>query len=94
MITAGIDMGAKNIRVVILKDGEILSKTEQLAGFDTTESAQLAFKNALEQAGLAEDQIDKIVATGAGRESAPLAQETVTDVGAAAKGTMRSAIAS
>lgn len=89
MITAGIDMGAKNIRVVILKDGEIVAKAEQLAGFETAESAQIAFNEALEQAGLTEDQIDKIVATGAGRESAPLARETVTDVGAAAKGTMK-----
>ncbi len=89
MITAGIDMGAKNIRVLILKDGEVLAKSEQLAGFDTTESAQIAFQNALDQAGLKENQIEKIVATGAGRESAPLAQDTVTDVGAAARGAMK-----
>ena len=88
MTTAGIDMGAKNIRVLILKDGEGIAKSDQLAGFDTTESAQISFDNALQQAGLTKDQIDKIVATGAGRESAPLAQETVTDVGAAARGTV------
>ncbi len=86
MITAGIDMGAKNIRVLILKDGEVVARAEHLAGFDTAESAEIAFKQALEQAGITKDQIDKIVATGAGRESAPLAQESVTDVGAAARG--------
>ncbi|TKJ40046.1 CoA activase [candidate division LCP-89 bacterium B3_LCP] len=86
MTTAGIDMGAKNIRVLILKDGEVIARAEQMAGFDTAESAEIAFNNALGQAGINKDQIDRIVATGAGRESAPLAQETVTDVGAAAKG--------
>lgn len=86
MITAGIDMGAKNIRVLILKDGEVLSRSERLAGFETAESAQIAFQEALDQSGLAMEQIEKIVATGAGRESAPLAQDTVTDVGAAARG--------
>ena len=89
MTTAGIDMGAKNIRVVILKDGEIVARAEHPAGFDTTESAQIAFQESLDQAGLLKDQVDKIVATGAGRESAPLAHETVTDVGAAAKGALK-----
>ncbi len=89
MITAGIDMGAKNIRVLILSDGEIIARTERLAGFETTQSAEIAFEEALKQAGLTRDQIDRIVATGAGRESAPLAQETVTDVGAAAKGALK-----
>jgi benzoyl-CoA reductase subunit D len=89
MITAGIDMGAKNIRVLILKDGEVVAKTERLAGFETAQSAETAFAEALKQAGLTRDQIDRIVATGAGRESAPLAQETVTDVGAAAKGALK-----
>ena len=86
MITAGIDMGAKNIRVLILKDGEVLARSEQLAGFETEESAKIAFRKALDQAGLTMEQIDRIVATGAGRESAPLAQDSVTDVGAAARG--------
>ena len=89
MITAGIDMGARNIRVLILKNGQVLARTERLAGFETAESAQIAFQEALDQAGLNRDQVEKIVATGAGRESAPLAQETVTDVGAAAKGAMK-----
>ncbi len=86
MITAGIDMGAKNIRVLILKDGEVIARAEHTAGFETEESARAAFAKALEQAGVTEDRIDKIVATGAGRESAPLATESVTDVGAAARG--------
>lgn len=89
MITAGIDMGAKNIRVLILKDGQILAKSEHVAGFDTSESAQIAFQNALDSAGLKRDQVQKIVATGAGRESAPLAEGTVTDVGAVAKGAVK-----
>lgn len=86
MITAGIDMGAKNIRIVILRNGAIVARAERPAAFDTTDSAQIAFKKALDQAGLKKDDVEKIVATGAGRESAPLAHETVTDVGAAARG--------
>jgi len=89
MITAGIDMGAKNIRVVILKDGEIIARSEQLAGFDTNESANNAFQAALDEARLTIEQVERITATGAGRESAPLKQDIITDVGAAAKGALR-----
>ncbi len=86
MITAGIDMGAKNLRVVILKDGEVLVRKERPAGFDTTESAKAVFQEALDAASLKMEQVERIAATGAGREMAPYAQETVTDVGASAKG--------
>lgn len=86
MLTAGIDMGAKNIRVVILNDGKILAKAERLAGFDTEESAEITLNEALNTAGLKLEKIDKIVATGAGRKSAPHAHDTITEVGAAAKG--------
>lgn len=86
MITAGIDMGAKNIRVVIIRDGEVLARKERPGGFDMTESAKGVFQEALYAAGLRMEQIEKIVATGAGRETAPYAHEKVTDVGASARG--------
>ena len=89
MITAGIDMGAKNLRVVILKDGQVLARKECQAGFDTTELAQALFREALDSAGLKLEQIEKIVATGAGKETAPYAKEKVTDVGAAARGAVK-----
>lgn len=86
MLTAGIDMGAKNIRVVILKDGQVIARKERPAGFDTTESAKAVFADAVAAAGISLEQIERIAATGAGRETAPYKHETVTDVGAAAKG--------
>ncbi len=89
MITAGIDMGAKNIRVVILKDGEVVARAEKLAGFETEESAEAALNEALKAAGMKLDQIEKIFATGAGRKSAPHAHDSVTEVGAAAKGAVK-----
>ena len=89
MITAGIDMGAKNIRVVILKDGEIVGRGQKLAGFDTTESGEAAFREALDQAGITMEQVEKVYATGAGRRSAPHATDNITEVGAAAKGALK-----
>ena len=65
MITAGIDMGAKTIKVVVLKDGEVAGKSKVLAGFDNRASAEEAFAAALEDAGTSRDDLDRIAATGA-----------------------------
>jgi benzoyl-CoA reductase subunit D len=86
MITAGIDMGAKTIKVVILNDSQVASSSITLGGLDTRQSAQRAFDEALRNAGLSLDEIAHITATGAGRRGAPLAHDEVTEVGAGAKG--------
>jgi benzoyl-CoA reductase subunit D len=86
MITAGIDMGAKFIRVLLLRDGEILAKTQEHAGFEPKEAAQRAFSRVISQSGLTEKDIGLIYATGAGRKAAPYAKDSVTEVSAAAKG--------
>lgn len=86
MITAGIDMGAKTIKVVILRDGQVLARSLVISGFETRESAEVAFKEALEKAGLTMKDLDKVVSTGAGRKEAPYAKDDITEVGADARG--------
>jgi benzoyl-CoA reductase subunit D len=86
MITAGIDCGAKNTKVIILKDGEIISKSSVLSGFDQKGAAQEAFDEALKQANIAKEDLNYITATGAGKKEVDFANNTVTEVGADAKG--------
>ena len=86
MITAGIDMGAKSVRVLLLKDGKVLARTQELAGFEPAEATKKAFTRAVSEAGISEEDIDLICSTGAGRKTALYAKESVTEVGAAAKG--------
>ncbi len=86
MITAGIDMGSKTVKVVIVKDGEIVGKHMLLAGFEAQEAAETAFAASLEAAGLTADDIEAIVATGAGRKNAPHTDRDITEVGSGAKG--------
>jgi benzoyl-CoA reductase subunit D len=88
MITAGIDMGAKLIKVLVLKDGEIIARTQESAGFEPKEAAEKAFESALSEAGISDGDIEAIFATGAGRKMAPFAKDSVTEVSAAAKGTV------
>jgi len=86
VISAGIDMGSKTIKVVILKDGEIVGKAIETAGFEGREAAEKAFASALDQAGIGQDQVANIVSTGAGRKAAPYADKNVTDVTGCVKG--------
>ena len=86
MITAGVDCGAKNTKVVIMKDGKVLSKGSVLSGFDQKASAKEALGKALEHAGLKKEDVNHITATGAGKREVDFANDTVTEVGADAKG--------
>ena len=87
MITAGIDMGAKTIKVVIIKDDKILARSMEPSGFEPLETAQKALEEAIKQAGISRGDIKKIFATGAGRKSIPFADNSITEVTADAKGT-------
>ena len=88
MITAGIDCGAKNIRALILKDGEVVGKALEPAGMDTGAAADRAYETALKEAGLSRDQVDKVIATGSGKNEVSFRDGIVTEVGANARGTV------
>lgn len=86
MITAGIDCGAKNTKTIILKDGEIVGKGLALTGFDQDKAAAESMAQALKDAGIAKDDIRKIHATGCGRKALKMADDTVDEIKAMAKG--------
>jgi len=86
LITAGIDMGSKNVKVVILKDGQILSKGIAPSGFDQKTAAEKIFNEVLKKAGLSPSDTDYTVATGAGKDIAPNANSEISVMGADALG--------
>jgi benzoyl-CoA reductase subunit D len=86
MITAGIDMGSKTIKVVVLRDGRIIGKAMILAGFESQQAAEQAFATALEEASITGEEVERTAATGAGRKYAPRAQRAVSEVAGDAKG--------
>jgi len=88
MITAGIDMGAKLIKVLVFRDGEIIARTKELAGFEPKEAAERAYEKALSEAGIKTEDIDLVYSTGSGRKLAPYAKDNVTEVSAAARGAL------
>ena len=85
MLTAGIDMGTQRVKVVILKDNQILSRNQNFSGFEPTKAAEQAFEEALQNAKLSREDIQHVTATGAGVEMAPFSDSAVSMMGADAR---------
>lgn len=87
MVTAGIDIGAETVKVVLLRDGKVVGTSVVRAGIDRVKSAEEAMDLALKAAGMQRNALQKIVATGIGRKEVAFANEVVTEIAADAKGT-------
>lgn len=85
MLTAGIDMGTQRVKVVILKDNQILSRNQNFSGFEPTKAAEQTFEEALKCANLSRDNLQHVTATGAGVEMSPFSDSTVSMMGADAR---------
>jgi len=79
-------MGSKNVKVLIFKDGQILTRGLAPSGFDQKAAAEKVFNGVLRKAGLSRGDIDHVVVTGAGKDLAPYANSEVSVVGADALG--------
>ncbi len=86
MAVAGVDMGAKTIKVVILDKGKVLAQNLILGGREKEKLAQQAFDEAVRKAGVSRDDIKHVTATGIGRKRVTFANDDVTVVTADAAG--------
>lgn len=86
MISAGIDMGGKDVKVVLLRDGQVLAREKALGGFDQAKVSEELLEKAIKSAGITRKDIESIGVTGSGKKYAPPHDVEVTEVGAAAKG--------
>ena len=80
MTVAGIDVGARNIKVVLLDDGDVIARGIEPAGMDTHAALEKVFAATLERGGVERQGLKRIVATGAGRKDVPFADGEVTEV--------------
>lgn len=86
MINVGIDVGAKNIKIVLVKDKEIIAKGLVLSGFEAKDSTVELYRKLMNEANVTEEQITNITSTGSGRKAVDFATKSVTEISAAAKG--------
>jgi (R)-2-hydroxyacyl-CoA dehydratese activating ATPase len=86
MAVAGIDMGSQSTKVVILEGDRMLAAVTLMSGESAESEARRAFEDALGQAQLKREDIQNVVATGAGRMSAPFARKQCSTVNCLARG--------
>ncbi|GAB4175586.1 MAG: BadF/BadG/BcrA/BcrD ATPase family protein [Rhodocyclaceae bacterium] len=97
MITAGIDMGSRTIKVVLLEDLKVegapqLNYAVRKAHImfpgelDQDQAAERAYGDVLAAAGLKREDVASVFATGAGRKQVKFATEAVTEMTAGARG--------
>jgi benzoyl-CoA reductase subunit D len=86
MITVGIDMGAKTVKAVVLKDGHEIGKSMVDMELDRYKSGKVGFQAALDDAGTSRNEVDKIIATGIGRKVVDWANKGSTVVACDARG--------
>jgi benzoyl-CoA reductase subunit D len=97
MISAGIDMGSRSVKVVLLEEIKVegapqlqyaVKKAHLMmpGDLDADQAAEKAFDDALAAAGLTRSDVKTVIATGAGRKQVAFATEGVTEMTAGAKG--------
>lgn len=86
MIVAGIDIGSRATKTVIMDDGAILSSDISDTGPESIKTAYHGINQALGKTSITMEHIDYTVATGYGRVLVPFAAENVSEISCHARG--------
>jgi benzoyl-CoA reductase subunit D len=86
VIVAGIDVGGKNLHIVIKKDGQILGKASGPAGIKKAEAVEQLYDKVLKKVGLTRKDMDRVMATGSSAKRVAFANGFIPDVTADARG--------
>ena len=86
MITAGVDLGSTYVKASIVQDGKRVGYGVSPTGHNHDLTSKKVLDQALEMAGLKFEQIDHIISTGYGRRVTSLAQESISEISANARG--------
>ena len=86
MFVAGVDIGSRGAKSVIMEDGNILSSSICDTGPESAKTAQLTMDEALKGTGLSLKDFNYIVATGYGRVLVPFANANISEISCHARG--------
>jgi predicted CoA-substrate-specific enzyme activase len=85
-ITAGIDVGGSYTKVVLMDGEQTIGRGILRTGYKPGLAAQECLATALAAAGITQESLDYVVATGFGRFQVPFSQLNVTELTAASWG--------
>ena len=86
MITAGIDAGAATTKAVLMRDREIVGYRISGTAFDFLTSAEKIYHELLLASDIDKNDVEKVFATGYGRNSISFADKGISEITAHAKG--------
>ncbi len=86
MVTAGIDIGGKDVKIVLLNDGNVIARVKGAGGFDQGRVANELLEKVAHNASLSREKIAHIGVTGSGKKYGPPHDVDITEIGAAVKG--------
>jgi benzoyl-CoA reductase subunit D len=89
MIVVGIDVGGKNVHIIIKKDGQILGKIAGPTGTKKAEAVEQLYDQVIKQAGLTRKDVERVVATGSAAKRVAFANGAIPDVAADARGVIK-----
>lgn len=89
MIVAGIDVGGKNVHIVVKKDGQILGKITGPTGIKKAMAVEQLYDEVLKKAGLNRNDIERVVATGSAAKRVAFANAAIPDIAADARGVIK-----
>jgi len=80
MLTVGIDVGSISAKAAIIENGNLLAGKVILTGYNAKNAGKTVFDTLLEEQGIKPDTVDRIVATGYGRNSVDFADKAITEI--------------
>lgn len=86
MIVAGIDIGSRAAKAVVLSGGSIVSSVICDTGPESVKTSRMTITEALKGTGLSLQDVQYVVATGYGRVLVPFANENVSEISCHARG--------
>jgi predicted CoA-substrate-specific enzyme activase len=86
VIFAGIDIGSRAAKAVVMKDGQIAASAIRDTGAESVRTSEALLDAVLAGTGIRREDIDYTVATGYGRVLVPFAKENVSEITAHARG--------
>jgi predicted CoA-substrate-specific enzyme activase len=89
MIVAGIDVGGKNLHIIIKKDGQILGKAAGPTGIKKAEAVEQLYDEVLKKAGLSRKDVERVMATGSAAKRVAFANGAISDAAADARGVIK-----
>ena len=80
MITVGIDVGSITAKAAVVMGGNLISDKVISTGYNAQSAGAKIYETIIAELGLKASAVDKIIATGYGRNSVTFAHKTVTEI--------------